>query len=69
MLARFTSLLQLRRSTAFLLERGDDRLLDDIGLNRADLEAMHLGIDPMAERASLLRLHSLSSRRELPVAA
>ena len=69
MLARFNSLLQLRRSTAFLLERGDDHLLEDIGLNRADLEALHLGLDPMAERASILRLHSLSLRRELPVAA
>ncbi|QYZ70575.1 hypothetical protein [Neotabrizicola shimadae] len=69
MLTRLISLMQLRRSTAFLLERGDDRLLDDIGLNRADLEAMHLGLDPMADRASLLRLHSLPSRRALPVAA
>lgn len=69
MFARLTSLLQLRRSTAFLLERGDDRLLEDIGLNRADLEAMHLGIDRMADRAGILRLHSLSLRRELPVAA
>ncbi len=69
MFARLTSLLQLRHSTAFLLERGDDRLLEDIGLNRSDLQAMHLGLDPMADRASILRLHSLSLRRELPVAA
>lgn len=69
MFTHLKSLMQLRRSTAFLLERGDDRLLEDIGLNRTDLEAMHLGLDPMADRAGILRLHSLSLRRELPVAA
>ena len=37
MFARLFALLQLRRSTAFLLEREDDRLLDDIGLTRAEL--------------------------------
>ena len=32
MFARLFALSQLRRSTAFLLEREDDHLLDDIGL-------------------------------------
>jgi hypothetical protein len=35
--------LQLRRSTAFLLSRADDRLLDDIGLTRADLDTLRQG--------------------------
>ena len=39
MFARFIARLQLRRSTAFLLERSDDHLLADIGLSRAELEA------------------------------
>lgn len=74
MFTRLISLMQLRRSTAFLLERGDDRLLDDIGVSRADLEAMHLGLDRTALRAGILRLHSLpdqflSSRPELPAGA
>lgn len=43
MFARLVTLLQLRRSTAFLLERADDRLLEDIGLTRAGLEALHRG--------------------------
>ena len=43
MFTRLSTLLQLRRSTAFLLARADDRLLEDIGLTRADLQAMHLG--------------------------
>lgn len=45
MFARLATHLQMRRSTAFLLARGDDRLLDDIGLSRTDLQAMHLGLD------------------------
>ncbi len=43
MFTRLSTLLRLRRSTAFLLARADDRLLDDIGLTRADLQALHLG--------------------------
>lgn len=43
MFARLVTLLQLRQSTAFLLERADDRLLEDIGLTRAGLEALHRG--------------------------
>jgi len=43
MFARLFALLQLRRSTAFLLEREDDHLLDDIGLTRAELLALRRG--------------------------
>ena len=45
MFTHLLSHLQMRRSTAFLLARADDRLLDDVGLSRCDLEAMHLGLD------------------------
>jgi uncharacterized protein YjiS (DUF1127 family) len=50
MFTRLVTLLQLRRSTAFLLERADDRLLDDIGLTRADLEALRRGSGLRAAR-------------------
>jgi hypothetical protein len=56
--------MQLRRSTAFLLERADDRLLNDIGLSRAELEAMHLGLDRVRAHA---RATALPSGRALPV--
>jgi hypothetical protein len=70
MFSRLIPLMQLRRSTAFLLERADDRLLNDIGLSRAELEAMHLGLD----RAQFLarahaRATALPSGRALPVQA
>ena len=58
MFARLFALLQLRRSTAFLLERSDDHLLDDIGLSRGTLEAMHLGLSLNEARAKLSRFHS-----------
>lgn len=48
MFARIAALvarLQFRNATAFLLQRGDDRLLADIGLSRSEMEAMHLGLD------------------------
>lgn len=64
MLSRLIPLMQLRRSTAFLLERADDRLLDDIGLSRADLRAMHLGIDPVRTQAFA---STFPSGRALPV--
>ncbi len=64
MLSRLIPLMQMRRSTAFLLERADDRLLDDIGLSRAALEAMHLGIDPVRAH---VRATALPSGRALPV--
>lgn len=56
MFTRLKSLMQLRRSTAFLLNRADDRLLDDIGLTRGDLMAMHegLGDDTSATTARVL---------------
>ena len=69
MFARLFALLQLRRSTAFLLEREDDHLLDDIGLTRAQLQAMHRG-DTLAEaQAKTLRFHSTPTPRGLPVGA
>ena len=43
MFARLIKHLQMRRSTAALLARADDRLLDDIGVTRAELEAMLMG--------------------------
>jgi uncharacterized protein YjiS (DUF1127 family) len=69
MFARFFALLQLRRSTAFLLEREDDHLLDDIGLTRDDLLALRRGENPVAARASTLRFHSTPTPRGLPVGA
>lgn len=69
MFAKFIARLQLRRSTAFLLERCDDHLLDDIGLSRDELEAMHLGITPSEARAMVSRFHSLPAPRSLPVTA
>lgn len=67
MFARLFALLQLRRSTAFLLEREDDHLLDDIGLSRADLQAMHRGETFAHAQASTLRYHSTPTPRGLPV--
>jgi hypothetical protein len=64
MFARLIALLQLRRSTAFLLERRDDRLIADIGLTRADLEAMHLGLDRSRLQASIV---AFPSGQALPV--
>jgi hypothetical protein len=52
MFTRLNSLMQLRRSTAFLLNRADDRLLDDIGLTRGDLMAMHDGLGADASAAA-----------------
>lgn len=37
MFTRLFAQMRMRRSTAFLLSRADDRLLDDIGLTRAEL--------------------------------
>lgn len=66
MFTRLATLLQLRRSTAFLLERADDRLLNDIGLTRPELEAMHLGLDHARNDA---RVKALPSGRALPALA
>lgn len=51
MINRIRNLLQLRRSTAFLLTRADDRLLADIGLSRDDLIDMHLGVARVMPKA------------------
>lgn len=69
MFARLFALLQLRRSTAFLLERGDDHLLDDIGLTREELLAMRRGAAIAAAQANALRFHSTPTPRGLPVGA
>ena len=67
MFTRLVSLLQLRRSTAFLLARVDDRLLDDIGLTRDDLHALHLGL-VQDDARWLASFHSQPAKRALPVA-
>ncbi len=55
MFTRMLALIETRRSTRFLLDRSDDRLLADIGLTRTDLEAMHLGLGPAEAR---IKAHS-----------
>lgn len=67
MFARLIARLQLRRSTAFLLERADDHLLDDIGLTRDQLEALHLGHGLADAQEKLVRFHSTPTPRGLPV--
>lgn len=67
MFHRFLELMQMRRSTAFLLSRDDDRLLNDIGLSRSDLEAMHLGVARDQDSRWLESLHSQPRSRTLPV--
>ncbi len=62
MFRRILSLLQLRQSTAFLLARQDDHLLADIGMNRDDLAAMHLGLDHGRMLSNAARFHSLPQR-------
>ena len=69
MFARLFALLQLRRSTAFLLEREDDHLLDDIGLTRDQLHALHRGEPLAVAQAKVLRFHSTPTPRGLPVGA
>lgn len=67
MFARLFALLQLRRSTAFLLEREDDHLLDDIGLTRAELVALRRGDTLPDAQVNTLRLHATPTPRGLPV--
>ncbi|NEY90976.1 DUF1127 domain-containing protein [Tabrizicola oligotrophica] len=65
----FTNILtqiQTRRSTKFLLDRSDDRLLADIGLTRADLETMHLGLGPREARHKVWSFPALPFRLRLP---
>ena len=69
MFARINALLQLRRSTAFLLERADDHLLDDIGLTRPQLESLHMGLGLTDAQEKLMRFHSTPTPRGLPVGA
>ncbi len=67
MFARLFALLQLRRSTAFLLEREDDHLLDDIGLTRDDLVALRRGEGLFNAPAGTLHPCSTPTPRGLPV--
>jgi uncharacterized protein YjiS (DUF1127 family) len=69
MFARIFALLQLRRSTAFLLEREDDHLLDDIGLTREDLMALRRGQSLTGSLVSSARFRSTPTPRGLPVGA
>lgn len=66
MFAQLITLFQTRRSTRFLLDRSDDRLLADIGLTRADLEAMHLGLGPVEARQKAHSFPALLARIRLP---
>ncbi len=66
MFHRFLNLMQMRRSTAFLLARNDDRLLDDIGLTRDDLNALHMGVAD--DSRWIASFHSQPAKRGLPVA-
>jgi len=66
MFDRFLALLDARRSTKFLLDRSDDRLLADIGLTRADIEAMHLGHGPVEARTKAFSFPALPFRLRLP---
>ena len=67
MFARLFALSQLRRSTAFLLEREDDHLLNDIGLTREDLRALRSGEQLFDALVKTARLHSTPTPRGLPV--
>lgn len=69
MFARLFALSQLRRSTAFLLEREDDHLLDDIGLSRDDLIALRRGDHLVDALVKTARFHSTPTPRGLPVCA
>jgi len=66
MFTRLMSQFQTRHSTRFLLDRRDDRLLADIGLKRADLEAMHLGLGPVEARQKAFSFPALPFRFRLP---
>lgn len=67
MFARLFAHLQLRRSTAFLLEREDDHLLRDIGLTRDDLLALRRGDQLMDALVKTARFRSTPTPRGLPV--
>lgn len=66
MFTRILDLIQIRRSTKFMLDRSDDRLLADIGLTRADLEAMHLGLGPVEAQRKAVSFPALSLFTRLP---
>lgn len=66
MFSRLMSQIKARRSTKFLLDRSDNHLLADIGLTRADLEAMHLGLAPVEARHKVWSFPALPFRLHLP---
>ena len=66
MFTRILALIQTRRSTKFLLDRSDDRLLADIGLTRADLQAMHMGLGTADARTKSHSLPALPFTIRLP---
>lgn len=66
MFTRFLALIDARRSTKFLLDRSDDRLLADIGLSRADLEALHMGAGPVEARTKVFSFPALPFAIRLP---
>lgn len=66
MFTRILAMIQTRRSTQFLLERNDDHLLADIGLTRADLEAMHLGLGQAEARTKAFSFPALPFAIRLP---
>lgn len=66
MFTRMLALIETRRSTRFLLDRSDDRLLADIGLTRSDLEAMHLGLGPAEARRKAFSFPALPFAIRLP---
>lgn len=63
MFTRILARLELRRTTATLLARGDDHLLADIGLTRAEVEAMHLGLTRVEAESHVAKFFSLPVRR------
>ncbi len=66
MFTRLLALIETRRSTRFMLDRSDDRLLADIGLTRTDLEAMHLGLGPAEARSKVNSFPALPFANRLP---
>jgi len=66
MFTRMLALIETRRSTRFMLDRSDDRLLADIGLTRTDLEAMHLGLGQAEARSKAFSFPALNLAIRLP---
>lgn len=69
MFAKLSNVLKFRDDSAYLLARGDDLLLNDIGLTRAGLESLELSRAQRADESRLFALLSFPQVRTLPVAA